>query len=74
MGLSMIKYLLVMKICSSLYGNCMPEQTMDHFNTCYECSRQGTVNTLATIDILGEKELNTNRLYVTFTCREINTT
>ena len=63
-----------MKICSSLYGNCMPEQLMDHHNTCAECSRQGTINTMATIDLLGDDYMNANRLFVTFTCRQVNTT
>ena len=50
----MIKFLLVMKICSSLYGNCMPEQLMDHHNTWAECCRHGTINNMATIDLLGD--------------------
>jgi len=70
----MIKFLLVMQICSSLYGNCMPEQLMDHHNTWAECSRQGTINTMATIDLLGDDYMNANRLFVTFTCRQVNTT
>ena len=63
-----------MQICSGLYGNCMPEQTMLEHDTWSECSRQGTINTLATIDILGDDEINTNRLYVKFYCRQVNTT
>ena len=70
----MIKFLLVMKICSSLYGNCMPEQLMDHHNTWAECSRQGTINNMATIELLGDDYMNENRLFVTFTCRQVNTT
>ena len=52
----------------------MPEQPMDYHNTWAECSRQGTINTLATIDMLGDEYINTNKLYVKFTCREVNTT
>ena len=70
----MIKFLLVMQICSGLYGNCMPEQTFLEHATWSECSRQGTINTLATIDMLGDDYINTNKLYVKFTCREVNTT
>ena len=70
----MIKFLLVMQICSGLYGNCMPEQTFLEHDTWSECSRQGTINTLATIDMLGDDYINTNKVYVKFTCREINTT
>ena len=70
----MIKFLLIMQICSGLYGNCMPKQPMDYYNTWAECSRQGTINTLATIDLLGDDYINTNKVYVKFTCREINTT
>ena len=63
-----------MQICSGLYGNCMPEQTFLEHDTWSECSRQGTINTLATIDMLGDEYINTNKLYVKFTCREVNTT
>ena len=70
----MIKFLLVMQICSGLYGNCMPEQTFLEHDTWSECSRQGTINTIATIDMLGDEYINTNKLYVKFTCREVNTT
>tara|TARA_R100000234_G_C4849298_1_gene114444 strand:+ start:218 stop:376 length:159 start_codon:yes stop_codon:yes gene_type:complete len=52
----------------------MPEQLMDHHNTWAECSRQGTINTMATIDLLGDDYMNANRLFVTFTCRQVNTT
>ena len=52
----------------------MPKQPMDYYNTWAECSRQGTINTLATIDLLGDDYINTNKVYVKFTCREINTT
>ena len=66
--------LLVMQICSGLYGNCMPEQTFLEHDTWSECSRQGTINTLATIDMLGDDQMNANRLYVKFYCRQVNTT
>jgi hypothetical protein len=70
----MIKFLLVMQICSGLYGNCMSEQTMLEHDTWSECSRQGTINTLATIDMLGDDQMNASRLYVKFYCRQVNTT
>ena len=70
----MIKFLLVMQICSGLYGNCMPEQIMLEHDTWSECSRQDTMNTLATIDMLGDDQMNANRLYVKFYCRQVNTT
>ena len=70
----MIKFLLVMQICSGLYGDCMPEQTFLEHDTWAECSRQGTINILATIDMLGDDYINTSKLYVKFTCREVNTT
>ena len=63
-----------MKICSGLYGNCMPEVTMDCHDTWSECSRQGTINTMGTIDLLGDNYINSNKTYVTFTCRQVNTT
>ncbi len=52
----------------------MPEQTFLEHDTWAECSRQGTINTLATIDMLGDDQMNANRLYVKFYCRQVNTT
>ena len=70
----MIKFLLVMQICSGLYGNCMREQHFLEHDTWTECSRQGTIKTLATIDMLGDDQMNANRLYIKFYCRQVNTT
>ena len=52
----------------------MPEVTMDYHDTWSECSRQGTINTMGTIDLLGDNYINSNKTYVTFTCRQVNTT
>jgi len=68
----MIKFLLVIKICSALDGDCIPEQAVGLYENWYECAKQGTVETQELMSIMGEKLINKNKLYVTFKCNVSN--
>jgi len=68
----MIKFLLVVKICSALDGDCIPEQAVGLYENWYECATQGTVETQELMSIMGEKLINQNKLYVTFKCEVSN--
>ena len=64
----MIKFLLVIKICSALDGDCLPEQTIGLYDSWYQCAEQGTVETQQLMSLIGEKLINNNKLYITFKC------
>ena len=64
----MIKFVLIMKVCSALTGNCLPEHNAGVHNSWYECAMAGSLNTLSAIQEIGELEVNKRKLYITFKC------
>jgi hypothetical protein len=67
-----MKFLLVLKVCSALDGDCLPEREISYHNTWFKCARQGTVETLILLDSMGEKLVNKNKLFVGFSCKITN--
>ena len=37
-----MKFLLVLQICSAIHGNCLPEQSVDIYDSWYNCAASGT--------------------------------
>jgi len=68
----MIKFILVLKVCSALDGDCIPEQTVGLYDSWYQCAQQGTVETQQLMSLMGERLINNNKLYVTFNCSVSN--
>ena len=64
----MIKYILIMKVCSALSGNCLPEHNAGVHDSWYECAVAGSLNTLSAMQEIGELEMNKRKLYITFKC------
>ena len=64
----MIKFDLIMKVCSALTGNCLPEHNAGVHDGWYECAMAGSLNTLSAIHEIGELEVNKRKLYITFKC------
>ena len=58
-------------ICSALYGECKPPYDKNaHFNNWADCMREGTHDTLTLYSIMGDDYINTNKIYIKFSCRE----
>ncbi len=70
----MVKFLLLIQICSALDGSCLPQQAVNVSDSWYQCAREGTKETIALMDSIGEPLINRNRLYITFTCQVSNET
>tara|TARA_R100001369_G_scaffold42740_1_gene68946 strand:- start:109 stop:309 length:201 start_codon:yes stop_codon:yes gene_type:complete len=66
--------MLILKICSTMDSTCLPEQPVDVYDSWFECGQSGTMNTLATLDLIGKDIINDNRLYVVFTCKQLSET
>ena len=64
----MIKFVLIMKVCSAITGNCLPEHNAGVHDGWYECAMAGSLNTLNAIQEIGELEVNKRKLYITFKC------
>ena len=56
----MVKFLLLIQICSALDGSCLPHQAVNVFDSWYQCAREGTKETIALMDSIGEPLINRN--------------
>ena len=70
----MVKFLLLIQICSALDVSCLPHQAVNVFNSWYQCAREGTKETITLMDSIGEPLINRNKLYITFKCEILNET
>jgi hypothetical protein len=69
----MIKFLLIMQICSLVEKECLPPiKDTDVYITYYECSTVGYLRALKIIDEIGEDLVNQVRIQAHFTCKEVN--
>ena len=46
-----MKFLLVIKICSALHGDCLPEQNVNTYDSWYNCAKSGVYETSRTYGI-----------------------
>ena len=67
-----MKFLLVIKICSALHGDCLPEQNVNTHDSWFNCAKSGVYETLELMDLIGEDLINNNKIYITFSCRPQN--
>jgi len=70
----MIKFLLVVKVCSALDGTCLPEQPVSAHETWFECAKAGAYETISLMDLIGKDLINRNKLFVAFNCEPSNDT
>jgi len=70
----MIKFLMTIKVCSALYGNCMPEfQHKVVFDDWYSCAQKGLAETSALMQEIGPEVVNRDQITVSFICKPVNT-
>ena len=47
-----MKFLLVIKICSALHGDCLPEQNVNIHDSWFNCAKSGVYETLELMEII----------------------
>ena len=58
-------------ICSALYDECqIPYDKNTTFNNWADCMRAGTNDTLTLYNVMGDEYINTNKIFIKFSCRE----
>ena len=71
----MIKYIMMIKICSALYGNCMPEfQHKAVFDNWYDCAQSGLTEVRSLMIDIGREVVNRDKITVSFVCEPSNET
>ena len=68
----MIKFLLVIKICSAVHGDCLPEQNVNTYESWYNCAKAGSYETIELMNIIGQDLINRNKIHISFSCRPLN--
>ena len=67
----MIKFLLIIQICSSLTGQCEAPQPMAiQFNDHYNCAISGYSIAGSMMKELGEQKVNDQLIHIRFGCRK----
>ena len=71
----MIKFMLIMQICSLVEKECMPAFKHPHlYDSHYECALAGYEHSIDAFKIIGKDVINQSKSQVQFYCEEINNT
>ena len=71
----MIKYIMMIKVCSALYGECMPEfQHKVVFDSWYNCAQSGLMETKSLMTEIGPEVVNRDRVTIKFECKPVTAT
>lgn len=67
-----MKFLLSLQICSAVLGQCStPIDVRPLYQSHYDCASAGYLQSLKTIQNLGQVEVENNKIYVRFSCIEL---
>jgi|TARA_X000001388_G_C2218741_1_gene118344 hypothetical protein len=67
-----MEYALVLLICSSVAGNCLPPISYeDRFVDTYGCMITGYERSLEITKAIGQDEINRDGIYIKFGCNEV---
>ena len=71
----MVKFIMMIKVCSALYGSCMPEfQHKVVFYNWYDCAQNGLAETKSLMTEIGPEVVNRGKITVSFVCKPITQT
>ena len=71
----MIKFIMMIKVCSATYGECMPEfQHKVVFDNWYSCAQAGLTETKDLMKEIGPEVVNRDKITVSFICKPTSTT
>ena len=67
----MIKFILILHLCSSLTGECFDNQTLSQHDDHYSCVINGYVQAYTSLQTLDITDINERKLAVRFECKEL---
>ena len=69
-----MKILLTLLICSYTESTCMPPfQWPEYQEDFYSCFQKGYEESQKKIEAIGREEVNKHKIYIRFTCQEVDT-
>ena len=67
-----MKYMLIIKICSAVHLNCLPEITDSFaFNSWSECANAGYLRAIKLTNSMESDIINTKKIVINFQCVEV---
>ena len=71
----MIKFIMMIKVRSALYGQCMPEfQHKVVFDNWYDCAQSGMKEVASLMKEVGPEVVNRDKITVSFVCKPVSQT
>ena len=68
-----MKYVLLLQLCSALMQQCYPSvEIKPTYNSYYACGIAGYQNSIKMFQQLGYVSVNTNKVFVRFSCKLLN--
>ena len=67
----MIKFFLILEICSLVMGGCLPPIPHGYYASYYDCATAGYLQSIGTLQSIGPEGVNKNKLYIKFYCNEL---
>ena len=66
----MLKFILIISVCSSLDGSCLlPLQRDKLFNTHYDCAVAGYQHSQTLLRTFGKERVNESKILISFNCK-----
>jgi hypothetical protein len=67
-----IKFVLILHLCSLITGTCPSNQTFSYeFNDHYTCIKAGYQQSFISLNSLDPEEINNSKMVVRFECKEL---
>ena len=67
----MIKFILILHLCSSLTGECFDNQTLSQHDDHYSCVMNGYAQAYTSLQTLDITDINERKLAIRFECKEL---
>jgi len=66
-----IKFILILHLCSSLTGECFDNQTLSEHDDHYSCVMNGYAQAYTSLQTLDITDINERKLAIRFECKEL---
>ncbi len=70
----MIKFLLIMQVCSAIQMSCMDRMIAGEYTTHFDCATAGYLNAMGLTREIGQDVVNRDRITIKFECKPVSST
>jgi len=70
----MIKFLLIMQVCSAIQMSCMDSMIAGEYTTHFDCATAGYLNAMGLTREIGQDVVDRDRITIKFECKPVSST